>query len=117
MDITKGEWVIRKYEEDDEILIGIENKNGTFASIAKVTWYGEDDCNSDAAEADAHLIAEAGAVANETGFTPRQLAEQKVNLREALKNMITQYKKYTELDCERCWEIIQARQAIAESEA
>ena len=34
--------------------------------------------------ANAKLIAEAGTVANETGFTPRQLVDQKVEILEAL---------------------------------
>ena len=37
------------------------------------------------AEDNARLIAEAGTVANETGFTPRQLADQKADLLKACK--------------------------------
>ncbi len=39
-------------------------------------------------EANAQLIAEAGTVANETGFTPRQLADQNKELREVLEKAL-----------------------------
>ena len=39
----------------------------------------------EAYQANAQLIAEAGTVATETGLTPRQLAEQRAELLEALK--------------------------------
>lgn len=38
--------------------------------------------------ATARLIAEAGTVATETGLTPRQLAEQRAELLEALQNAV-----------------------------
>lgn len=41
-------------------------------------------CNN---EANAQLIAEAGTVTHETGFTPRQFADQNKKLREALQNI------------------------------
>lgn len=64
-------------------------------------WYIESDINmggilicdlltdntTEEAEANAELIAEAGTVANETGFTPRQLADQNKKFGEALKEL------------------------------
>ena len=38
--------------------------------------------------ANAKLIAEAGTVANETGFSPRELADQKAELLEALQSIM-----------------------------
>ena len=40
------------------------------------------------AEANARLIAEAGTVANETGKTPRQLADERDELLKALKDLV-----------------------------
>ena len=40
-------------------------------------------------EANAQLITEAFSVANETGFSPRQLAERNKKLLEALKEMLS----------------------------
>ncbi|MBF5007630.1 hypothetical protein [Diaphorobacter caeni] len=66
-------------------------------------------------EADARLIAEAGAVYHETGLTPRQMQEQIKELREALRGM---------LDCfddgvGQEWnarQLISARSALANTE-
>lgn len=41
-------------------------------------------------EANAELIAEAFSVATETGLTPRQLAEQRAELLEALQELLTE---------------------------
>ena len=41
-------------------------------------------------EANATLIAEAGTVANETGLTPRQLAERVVELEGLLRRIVTE---------------------------
>lgn len=51
--------------------------------IGKV-YLGEND------EANADLIAEAGTVANETGLTPRQLAERVVELEGLLRRIVTE---------------------------
>ena len=51
--------------------------------IGKV-YLGEND------EANAALIAEAGTVANETGLTPRQLAERVVELEGLLRRIVTE---------------------------
>jgi len=42
-------------------------------------------------ENDARLIAEAGTVAHETGLTPRQLAEHRAELLEALQRMVEEF--------------------------
>ena len=42
-------------------------------------------------EANAKLIAEAGTVANETGKTPRQLADENRELLKALKSIVSEH--------------------------
>ncbi len=59
MSHTKGNWRIIGKSEMDGIEIGIDNKDGTKCPIANVKWYGEDDCNAEEDEANAHLIAAA----------------------------------------------------------
>lgn len=44
---------------------------------------------SGSVENNARLIAEAGTVATETGLTPRQLAEQRAELLDALENLMS----------------------------
>jgi 5'-3' exonuclease len=69
--------------------------------------------------ADAELISEAFNVATETGLTPRQLAEQRAELLEALKNLLTgaldirgiEFESY----CRK--EVAAAEQAIANATA
>ena len=47
-------------------------------------------CCGEHDEANATLIAEAGTVANETGLTPRQLAERVVELEGLLRRIVTE---------------------------
>lgn len=56
---TKGEWHIIGKSEMDGIEIGIDNKDGTKCPLARVSWYGEDDCNAEQDEATALLITAA----------------------------------------------------------
>ena len=61
---------------------------GTWSGLAVA--YGCDDVPDEGArvaEANARLIAEAGTVLHETGLTPRQLAEQRAELLEALQRL------------------------------
>lgn len=67
---------------------------------------------TDEREALARLIAEAGTVLHETGLTPRQLAEQRAELLEALKRLYGCYStSHSPATRESCWD--QARTAIA----
>jgi len=57
-----------------------------------------DDCDSnkctiEEAEANSWLIAEAFNVANDTGYTPRQLAEQKAELLFELKSNVSEFER------------------------
>ena len=70
---TKGKWVVAKHST----MVRIESDKGI--PVANVNWTLEEYQNN------AQLIAEAGTVANETGMTPRQLAEQNKELLGALK--------------------------------
>ena len=83
---TKGNWKASELHVWSEL--PYQDKNGNdlgepnqsiAADIANVVNFG-DGCH----KANAKLIAEAGTVTNETGFTPRQLADQKAKLLEAL---------------------------------
>lgn len=67
MKITKGKWKV-EYENDD-------NTQWYNAGPAIVEFYYVTG-NEELAKANANLIAEAGTVANETGFTPRQLVDK-----------------------------------------
>lgn len=76
MNNTQGEWEELRYIQDKKFVIW-NNQN---FNIAWLPYLEETESEQ---EANAQLIAEAGTVANETGFTPRQLAEQNQNLKEA----------------------------------
>lgn len=77
---TKGKWAIIETNN----VIGIEqpDKNQEICIIRKNTYDPADDTQ---AHANAKLIAEAGTVANETGKTPRQLADLNKKLLNALE--------------------------------
>ena len=75
---TKGEWYI---DDDGEKVAKVRSTihkegKGICLIYPNKEW-----------EANAKLIVEAGNVTNETGYTPRQLAEQKAELLEALKTI------------------------------
>lgn len=85
---TKGKWMVGCIARGK---IRVAHGNGLHKHIADVTihhYAGKktDDHNKEAM-ANATLIAEGGTVANETGYTPRQLADQKAALLEACKDM------------------------------
>lgn len=79
--ITKGEWEVEKFENEFESTI---YSNGVRIAEAKSFGSGFNDATSNQRIANAKLIAEAGTVANETGKTPRQLAEENKVLLDAL---------------------------------
>lgn len=104
---TKGEWEIN-YREDDNF-----GKPIKLPETIRTKQFGVSDLMADyrgniicsfneshgnrphaykEAEANAKLIAEAGTVTNETGYTPSQLAEQKTELLEELTLLL----KYVE---------------------
>lgn len=66
-------------------------------------------------QANARLIAEAGTVAHETGLTPRQLAEQRDDLLEALRNITECAEAGADGANMDLW-IAQARAALAKAE-
>ena len=91
---TKGEWYLHKH-------IGVTKESVKMNKLTPIYYQNVCDkkfpggriiakCLSkdkDELQVNAKLIAEAGNVANETGHTPRQLAEQKAELLEALKEI------------------------------
>lgn len=78
---TKGEWIVKEWDQTGTDFYHIRSKNKFTDLIATIfRWKGHIDKRE--AQANAKLIAEAGTVTNETGYTPRQLAEQKAELLE-----------------------------------
>ena len=75
-DITKGTWKVKRVEQPARREFWIGSPTGR-TLIARITRNSDDDKE---AKANAHLIAEAGTVHNDTGYTPRQLAEQNKEL-------------------------------------
>ena len=82
MEITKGEWEA-KYREGAGWEVYLNGNPGRM--IASMAWYQipTSEMNEDVEEANAKLIAEAGTVYNETGYSPRELADRNVELLEA----------------------------------
>ncbi len=93
---TKGEW-ITKYRE----AAGWEVYNEDGNTICSMGWYQFHNSvmNPEIEEANAKLITEAGNVTNETGYTPRQLAEQKAELLNALIKAKKLIKDWHNIDC------------------
>jgi len=87
--ITPGKWVYSPNRHTHDSIIHSENAieeygqitNGNGGVIGSSEWIW-------IKEEDALFIADAGTVANETGYTPRQLAEQKAGLLEALQEFM-----------------------------
>ena len=89
--ITKGKWGY--FHNGNYFEVRSNNGLTPYISIFhfnKSEFNGIDEvCEKEEAEANAQLIAEAGTVANETGKTPRQLADDNKVLLEALKELLT----------------------------
>ena len=89
--ITKGVWEVR-----DNRIVGAV---GTLdeESVAKTNTLIYPISNSESIcieKANADFIAEAGTVANETGFMPREMAEQNRSLLNALKTLRASLNNY-----------------------
>ena len=84
MDITKGEYVIK--DVSNPLYNKIIKTNKYF--IACIFSDGFQEPSKIEADANADLICEAFNVANETGFSPRQLAERNKKLLEAMESII-----------------------------
>ncbi len=84
MDITKGTWEVKKGSES----FYVKTPDRMIAKLSGL--------HTDEAKDNANLIAEAGTVANETGFTPRQLAEQKADLLAACEEAVGQIQTLTD---------------------
>lgn len=84
---TQGKW-----------RLGLENKFAvvcdTIDGLKKTICYTDTPHKTFEAEANAKLIAEAGNVTNETGKTPRQLADENKELLNALKPFAELYKQF-----------------------
>ena len=111
--IAKGQWVAgypqwKRGGHPYKIAISAGGK--TIANV--LTWqdWHQRDMKP---EANALLITEAGTVAHETGLTPRQLAEQRAELLEALQDLVAQVDDHSWLTCE----MAAARAAIAKATA
>lgn len=98
---TPGEWTVNfsyssDIPENARVVIHAppksEKHTGTKVAEAEFACQGSNYHVSDRneAEANARLIAEAGTVYHETGLTPRQLADQRAELLEALRELATE---------------------------
>ena len=91
MEITKGKWEQshRIIDEEDNYNTQVYNEDKV---IRTLDWAGHKEYDvktiTSRRGANAKLIAEAGTVANETGFSPRELADHKAELLEILKLII-----------------------------
>jgi len=88
---TKGKWI-----ENPKAKGNIQAEE-TGRSIASCMGYTSNVSSDEVLEenlANGKLIKEAGNVTNETGYTPRQLAEQKAEILEALKESQVWMKKF-----------------------
>lgn len=86
-EITKGIWttdICSINETMDKNLI-VKMDDEVICIVTKEAFINDEET------ANAQLIAEAGTVKNETGFSPRQLANQKAELLEALEAMYNTY--------------------------
>lgn len=68
--------------------------------IVSDPWTWDTVCDGVREEGNATLIAEAGNVHHETGLTPRQLAEQRAELLEALEGLMAIFKDSAGIFCE-----------------
>ena len=107
---TQGKWEVATEEGDTLVRTPAFYIARVYKGIGK-----------DEEQANAKLIAEAGTVANETGFTPRQLAEQKAELLEACKKMQGIQDEHPTATCSDIvaaidWDLIDAAIAAAEGE-
>ncbi len=79
--------------------------------VARAAGIGEEEAMSNA-----RLIAEAGTVYNETGFTPKQLAESKAELLAASEAMVKHINDGFYFILGKADETINLKQAIAKAE-
>lgn len=77
--ITKGEWTA--FQSGDRFYIG---SNGASFNNLLAEIFAPEEAKDEEDMANAQLIAEAGTVANETGKTPRQLADLNKELLQVL---------------------------------
>ena len=79
MNITKGKWITKE---------GQIYPQETGKTLALIPYY---DNTNEEQEANAQLIAEAGTVCNKLNLTPKQLADQRAELLEFVKEMRSRY--------------------------
>ena len=84
---TKGKWEVSKMYDDGSVHIhgGANQEYVCSVQIEQIGGGAIAEVMEEGRLANARLIAEAGTIANKTGFTPKQLAEQKADLLEACK--------------------------------
>lgn len=82
---TKGNWRASYFGVGGKVHVLNDEGKGFGKHICKCS-----DCEE--SEANARLIAEAGTVANETGKTPRQLANEHAQMLEALQRVSEVFK-------------------------
>lgn len=85
MKITKGTWEVRNNTGKDSDNFVASPQHSRWAIAVKIF------------KDDAILIAEAGTIYNETGCTPRQLAERKAELLTACKTLRAEQKRCNQM--------------------
>jgi hypothetical protein len=87
--ITPGPWKVMYSHKDHQDFLAVwtaDTKEGTIGSpICKVSPHHSE---TETDRANAELIAEAGTVTNESGYTPKELLEQRDELVEALEGVM-----------------------------
>ncbi len=124
---TPGEWKALYFDALENDGTGTLVPAGYKKRVISAVWFDEQNCrctqflaeiheqagHPEQGEANAHLMAEAGTVASETGLTPRQLAEQREELLEALERMTMHAKSMVGEPYHDFNWIVQAEAAIA----
>jgi len=113
--ITQGKWEVRKGSGGMLSVYGDTDVPGSICACG--CDFEREPQNKEHAE----FIAEAGTVYNETGLTPKQLAEQRVDLLAACKDLQELYIQHAEVcktpdDCPYVTSLEKAIDAIAKAE-
>jgi hypothetical protein len=91
--ITRGKWEVVFHNWGNRGIYAGEKRIAGLSIESTATEENQDELEKEM-NANAHLIAEAGTVANETGLTPRELKEQRDNLYWACKKVFSELNKY-----------------------
>jgi hypothetical protein len=86
MEHAQGKW-IKDYGGTKGHIKSVTDSDSNTPTVARYDIFPESSDHYCTQDANGELIAEAGTVTNETGYTPRQLANQKAELLKALNEL------------------------------